>query len=122
MLVLGFLLLIQERMPFEPIREVKWKLCPYWIQIHGLPIKGFTESNILKIGARFGEIMEYERPVIKNVIVRSFMRIMVSGFRDLVWVNAGLRRSMRSCRSSVSSVVLLVTMLEIVIRIWQCLW
>lgn len=76
-LILGFLLIVQERSPYVPINEMQWRLSPYWIQIHGLPIEGFTESNILKIGARFGEVMEYECPIVNNVIVRSFFRIRV---------------------------------------------
>lgn len=76
-LIMGFLMIVQERRQFEPISEVLWKFCPYWVQIHGIPIEGFTEENILRIGARIGVVEEYERPIVNGVVMRSFLRIRV---------------------------------------------
>lgn len=84
-IILGFLLMIQERLSFEPIAEVQWRMSPYWIQIHGIFIEGFTDDNILKIGSRIGEVLEFERPIVNNVVVRSFLRIKI-----LVYIDAML--------------------------------
>lgn len=33
-----------------PISEVSRKRIMYWIRVHGIPLEGFTNENILKIG------------------------------------------------------------------------
>lgn len=76
-LILSYLLIVQERALFVSICDLLWNRSPYWIQIHGIPIEGFTDENILKIGARIGEVIEYERPIVNGVVVRYFLRIRV---------------------------------------------
>lgn len=76
-LILGFLLIVQERLPFVPMCDFQWKRCLYWIEIHGIPVEGFTDDNILKIGAKIGEVIEYDQSIVNGVVVKCFMRIKV---------------------------------------------
>lgn len=76
-LIMGFLLLIQEREDFIPIKEIQWKWSLYWIQVHGIPIEGFTVENIVKIDLKIGEVIEFENPIVNRIVVRSFLRIRV---------------------------------------------
>lgn len=76
-LIMGFLLLIQEREEYVPICEVQWRRSLYWIQVHGIPIEGFTEENIVKIRSRIGDVEEFEMSIVNGVVVRRFLPIRV---------------------------------------------
>lgn len=74
---MGFLLLIQERDKYVPIYEVQWSRSLYWIEVHGIPIEGFIEENIMKIGSKIEDVVGLEKQVVNSIVERSFLHIRV---------------------------------------------
>lgn len=59
------------------IHEVMYSYSPFWIQIHGVPLEGFSEENARRIAGKVGEVEKVENPIWNNQIVRGFMRAKV---------------------------------------------
>lgn len=74
-------------------------MSPYWIQLHGLPLEGFTMKNVLRIGRRFDEVVAIEDPVLDGKILRNFARVRV-----LVNVEKSLITSVSIARPGLSNI------------------
>lgn len=58
--------------------ETRLEECGFWVQFHGLPLEGFSESNAVKLGGKVGKVMAFENHVEEGKIGRSFIRVRVS--------------------------------------------
>ncbi|KAF7808291.1 kinesin KP1-like isoform X1 [Senna tora] len=75
--VLGKLLCLQKWSPELTLDEVHYCRSPFWIQIHNVPPEGFSMANVERIARKVGDVMEVEKLIINNKIVRGFMRARV---------------------------------------------
>lgn len=63
--------------PELSIHEVNFTFCPFWIQMHGVPLEGFSLTNARKIASKVGKVDEVEDPLVGNKIIRGFLRARV---------------------------------------------
>lgn len=75
--ILGSLLCLYRWVPELSIHEVNFTFCPFWIQMHGVPLEGFSIANAKKIASMVGKVDEVEDPLVGNKIVRGFLRARV---------------------------------------------
>lgn len=54
----GYLLVLQPWIPGTPPHCLKFEVCQFWMQIHGLPIEGRTEAAIKNIAENVGQVLE----------------------------------------------------------------
>lgn len=57
------------------MEDVKFTHCPFWIQIHGLPIEKMTRANAELMGRRFGQLLAVESSHDGILLGRSFLRV-----------------------------------------------
>ena len=55
-MIMGFLLMLEKWTPRLMLKELGLNLSPYWVQLHGLPLEGFSVKNILKLGDKLWKI------------------------------------------------------------------
>lgn len=77
--VMNNLMVLEEVQKGVTVEEMDFSLCPFWIQVHGLPISCMTKANASKIGKQFVELIEVERIDEKGglLLSRSSLRIKV---------------------------------------------
>ena len=75
--VMGHLLSLQWWCPSSFISEVTFNLVPFWVQVHGIPLKALSIKMTTNIGRRLGGVMEVEDPFPQGQMLRSFLRIRV---------------------------------------------
>lgn len=76
--ILGSLLCLRRWVPEFTVFEIPFVQCPFWIQIHGVPLEGISKENATKIGSKLGEVLDVEEPIAEKRITRDFMRVRVS--------------------------------------------
>ncbi|KAG5537914.1 hypothetical protein RHGRI_025115 [Rhododendron griersonianum] len=57
------------------VAEIDFSRCPFWIQIHGLPIEKMTRANAEIIGNRFDKLLAFETSPDNILLARNFLRI-----------------------------------------------
>lgn len=76
--VMNHILSLQRWDPEKVISEIDFTFIPIWVQIHGLPFGAMMVTNTSKIMKLVGEVLEIEDPMVKGVLLRSFMRVRVN--------------------------------------------
>ncbi|KAH7843328.1 hypothetical protein Vadar_015228 [Vaccinium darrowii] len=59
------------------ITEIDFTVCPFWVQVHGLPVDKMTRNNAEAIGRRFGNLLGVEAATDGLLLNRSFLRVRV---------------------------------------------
>ncbi|KAH7864429.1 hypothetical protein Vadar_029522 [Vaccinium darrowii] len=59
------------------IPELQFNTCPFWVQIHGLPVEKMSRANAESIGKRFGKLLALEMSPNNMLLARSFLRVRV---------------------------------------------
>lgn len=70
--VRGSLLSLKPWKPLPTIEETDLNLCPFRVQIHGLPLQNMTTKNAVSIGKGLGNVLEVENLVILASSVGDF--------------------------------------------------
>lgn len=60
------------------VSDMEFEHCPFWIQIHGLPLEKMTRANAEIIGRRFGKLLAVETSTDGMLLGRSFLRVRVA--------------------------------------------
>lgn len=60
------------------IFDMEFEHCPFWVQIHGLPLGKMTRANAETIGKRFGKLLAVETSTDGMLLGRSFLRVRVA--------------------------------------------
>lgn len=76
-MILGCLLVVEKWKPLLTLKEIELKWSPYWVQLHGLPLEGFSVKNIVRIAGRFGKVLAVEDPFVEGKVTRIFARARV---------------------------------------------
>lgn len=64
--IMGNLLVLSEWSELMTIEEIRWRKCQFWVQFHGIPLKGMTGSNKVKMGQKTGDVVAYEHPLLNE--------------------------------------------------------
>ncbi|KAL7259169.1 hypothetical protein ACSBR1_005131 [Camellia fascicularis] len=59
------------------ISEIQFTWCPFWIQIHGLPLEKMTKANGEIISHKLGRLLRVEAHCEGLLLYRNFLRIRV---------------------------------------------
>ncbi|KAH7859138.1 hypothetical protein Vadar_032063 [Vaccinium darrowii] len=59
------------------VSELKFNVCPFWVQIHGLPVEKLSRANAEIIGKRMGVLLALEAAPDGFCLARGFLRIRV---------------------------------------------
>ncbi|KAF7139162.1 hypothetical protein RHSIM_Rhsim07G0116500 [Rhododendron simsii] len=59
------------------VSEIQFQHCPFWVQIHGLPIEKMCRANAEIIGKRFRKLIAIEAAPSTMLLSRSFLRLKV---------------------------------------------
>ncbi|KAF7131646.1 hypothetical protein RHSIM_Rhsim09G0090900 [Rhododendron simsii] len=59
------------------VSEIQFQHCPFWVQIHGLPVEKMCRAKSEIIGKRFGKLIAIEAAPSNMLLSRSFLRIKV---------------------------------------------
>jgi hypothetical protein len=73
----GSLLVLKKWSPTLSIRDITFHTSPFWIQVHGLPLKYMLLKNAVAIGKSLGVLLEVDNADSLGLICRSFLRILV---------------------------------------------
>lgn len=73
----GSLLLLLLWSPELAIAEIELTLCPFWVQIHGLPCQNMTIKNVVMIRKALGEILGVENLDTSRLLCRQYLRVKV---------------------------------------------
>ncbi|KAF7837557.1 reverse transcriptase [Senna tora] len=57
--------------------EINFKLVPFWVQAHGLPLEQINHKNAERIGGKIGQVLLAENPRVNDKLVKSFVRVRV---------------------------------------------
>ncbi|KAL7239081.1 hypothetical protein ACSBR2_005057 [Camellia fascicularis] len=57
--------------------ELEFRWCPFWVQVHGLPVDKMTTSHGETIGNRIGRLIEVKARSEGLLLERSFLRLRV---------------------------------------------
>ncbi|KAH7865785.1 hypothetical protein Vadar_011170 [Vaccinium darrowii] len=60
------------------VSELKFNKCPFWVQIHGLPVEKMSRANAITIGNRLGSLLAVEAAPDGDCLSRGFLRIRVN--------------------------------------------
>jgi hypothetical protein len=71
------LLLLKPWPPALAIEEVQLHFCPFWVQVHHLPLQYMTVKNALKMAKGIGEFLELDNCFSGDLISRQFIRFKV---------------------------------------------
>lgn len=55
------LMVLQPLRGGSAVSELEFERYPFWVQIHGLPVKKMTRANAELIGKRFGKLLAVEK-------------------------------------------------------------
>jgi hypothetical protein len=58
-------------------KEVELNTCPFWIQVHELPLKNMTTLDAIRIGKSLGSLLEVENGVCPGIIYSHRLHIHV---------------------------------------------
>ncbi|KAL7175920.1 hypothetical protein ACSBR2_029486 [Camellia fascicularis] len=75
--IMGHLLILQPLEAGLPILEIQFTWCPFWVQIHGLPLEKMTKANGEIIGNKLGRLLRVEAHCEGLLLYRNFLRIRV---------------------------------------------
>lgn len=75
--IMGSLLVLIPLENGMVIPEIGFLICPFWVQIHGLPVEKMSRTNAEIIGRRFGKLLAVEASSEKIILCRSFLRVRV---------------------------------------------
>lgn len=75
--VMNSLLVIQPVDEGVAISEIEFNACPFWVQIHGLPVEKMNRANAITIGQRFQKLLAIESSPDGILLGRSFLRVRV---------------------------------------------
>ncbi|KAF7146318.1 hypothetical protein RHSIM_Rhsim04G0150700 [Rhododendron simsii] len=59
------------------VSEINFQHCPFWVQIHGLPVEKMCRANAEIIGKRFGKLIAIEAAPSNMLLSRSFLQVKV---------------------------------------------
>lgn len=75
--VMNNLLVLKPLTSGEVISAIEFDSCPFWVQIHGLPVDKMSRANAETIGRRFGNLVAVEAFTEGLLLHRSFLRVRV---------------------------------------------
>ncbi|KAF5958422.1 hypothetical protein HYC85_005647 [Camellia sinensis] len=75
--VMGSLLVLQPLQSGMVTSELEFRWCPFWVQVHGLPIAKLTRGHGETIGRRLGRLVRVEAHSEGLLLQRNFLRIRV---------------------------------------------
>ncbi|GMP47509.1 hypothetical protein CsSME_00015204 [Camellia sinensis var. sinensis] len=75
--VMGSLLVLQPVQPRMVTSELEFHWCPFWVQVHGLPIEKLTRGHDETIGRRIGQLVSMEAYMEGLLLQRNFLTIRV---------------------------------------------
>lgn len=75
--VMGFMLVLKHLNKGKNINELDFSTCPFWIQIHNLPLQKRSRHNIEKNSAILRTLQQIENNSIENPIIGLLTRIKV---------------------------------------------
>lgn len=75
--VMNSLLVLRPLEKDMVVSEIQFQLCPFWVQIHGLPVEKMCRANAEIIGKRFGKLIAIEAASNTMLLSRSFLRVKV---------------------------------------------
>lgn len=75
--IMNSLLVIQPVDEGVAISEIEFNTCPFWVQIHGLPVEKMNRANAITIGQRFQKLLAIESSPDGILLGRSFLRVRV---------------------------------------------
>jgi hypothetical protein len=73
----GSLLVLKPWTPEVTFDEVELSTCPFWVQVHGLPLQNMTARNAISIGKSHGNLMAVENSKTPGIICTHHLRIRV---------------------------------------------
>ncbi|KAI8016696.1 hypothetical protein LOK49_LG05G01921 [Camellia lanceoleosa] len=76
--IMGNLLVLQALVTGSSISEIEFSRCPFWVQVHGLPIDRMTRRNSQIIASSIGNLIGVEAPHNGLLLYYSFLRIRVN--------------------------------------------
>ncbi|KAH7855032.1 hypothetical protein Vadar_020421 [Vaccinium darrowii] len=59
------------------VSELDFSFCPFWVQIHGLPVEKLSRANTEIIGRRLGKLLALEASPDGYCLSRGFLRVRV---------------------------------------------
>ncbi|KAI8012561.1 hypothetical protein LOK49_LG06G01408 [Camellia lanceoleosa] len=74
---MGNLLVLQALITGSSVSEMEFSHCPFWVQVHGLPLDRMTRRNGQIIMSSIGSLIGVEGPHDDLLLYRSFLRIRV---------------------------------------------
>ncbi|KAI8004778.1 hypothetical protein LOK49_LG08G02431 [Camellia lanceoleosa] len=74
---MGHLLILQPLEARLPISDIQFTWCPFWVQIHGLPLEKMTKANGEIIGNKLGRLFCVEAHCEGLLLYHNFLRIRV---------------------------------------------
>lgn len=75
--IMGNLLSLQFWDPQISMAEVHFNLVPFWTQFHGLPMEFMSLTNVSKLAAAVGNLLEIEDPKMKGCLLRTYYRARI---------------------------------------------
>ncbi|KAL7224203.1 hypothetical protein ACSBR1_025631 [Camellia fascicularis] len=76
-LLWGNLLVLQPLKMGYSVSEMDFSYCPFWVQVHGLPVDRLTRRNGQLIAEHLGQLIGVETPHDGLLLHRSFLRLRV---------------------------------------------
>ncbi|KAH7842957.1 hypothetical protein Vadar_011057 [Vaccinium darrowii] len=76
-LVMNCLLVLKGLVDGVVVSKMDFSLCPFWVQIHGLPVEKMSRVNAEIIGRRFRRLLAIEASSGDILVDRSFLRVRV---------------------------------------------
>ncbi|KAH7853383.1 hypothetical protein Vadar_001799 [Vaccinium darrowii] len=94
--IMGHLLVLKEIQKGLTLEAMDFSLCPFWVQIHGLPITCMTSANAKKIGTQFDALIDVDD--IPQSLRRKYgFSSSMKGLQIFAF-NAGLGHEKNSCK------------------------
>ncbi|KAF7152710.1 hypothetical protein RHSIM_Rhsim01G0092500 [Rhododendron simsii] len=75
--MMNSLMVLQPLTEGAAVSDLDFSYCPFWVQIHGLPVEKMTRTNAEIIGRRFGKLLAVETSPDGFLLGRSFLRVRV---------------------------------------------
>lgn len=75
--MMNSLMVLKPLMEGSVVSDLVFSHCPFWVQIHGLPVEKMTRANAEIIGKRFGKLLALETSPDGFLLGRSFLRVRV---------------------------------------------
>jgi hypothetical protein len=73
----GSLLLLKPWSGNLTLEEIELHICPFWVQLHGLPTQNMTTRNAIHIGKAIGSVLEVENCDTKGIICHQYLQVKV---------------------------------------------